>query len=112
MPINNAKHLIEAIDGVRCTIVEKGVTKERLAFLKNLLEFNKLEVRFRTDPVDEEGSVEPPAFTIGVTDIIFNPVFAIYERQLKTQDGFFVTPAIWKQETTEYRSRYWEESKK
>ena len=33
-----------------------------------------------TEDTDEE-----PKYTIGVTDLIFNPVFAIYERQLKNQ---------------------------
>ena len=45
MAINNAKHLVGEIDGVRCTIIESGTSLERVAFLRDLLEFNNLEVK-------------------------------------------------------------------
>ena len=45
MAINNAKHIVSEIDGVRCTIIESGATLERVAFLSDLLEFNNLEVK-------------------------------------------------------------------
>ena len=105
MSINNAKHIIGEIDSVRCTIVETGISAERLSFLKDLLEFNNLEVKIKEDPSELPES--SPKFTIGVTDVVFNHVFAIYERQLKTREGFFVTPAIWKQETDKYDPKYW-----
>ena len=38
-----AKHIVEEINGIRCTIVEKGAIAGRIDFLKNLLEFNKFE---------------------------------------------------------------------
>jgi len=53
MAISNAKHIIGEIDGVRCTIVDSGVTMERAAFLRGLLEFNNLEVmesKITSDP--------------------------------------------------------------
>ena len=105
MAINNAKHIIGEIDGIRCTIVETGATLERIAFLSDLLSLNNLEVKEMpevTEVTDEERK-----YTIGVTDLIFNPVFAIYERQLKTREGSFVTPGYWKQECTECDPRYW-----
>jgi hypothetical protein len=105
MTINNAKHIIAEIDGIRCTIVETGISATRLKFLKDLLEFNNLEVKVKEE--SSEQPVDSPKFTIGVADLIYNPVFAIYERQIKTRDGFFVTPAIWKQETTVYDPKYW-----
>lgn len=105
MPINNAKHIIGEIEGTRCTIVETGITAERLSFLKDLLENNKLDVRVKEEPPQQPG--DQSAYTIGVTDLVFNPVFAIYERQLKTKEGFFVTPAIWKQQTTQFDPKYW-----
>jgi hypothetical protein len=94
MAINNAKHIVGEIDGVRCTIVESGITLDRLAFLTDLLQFNDFDVKEMKVPSEVEG--EEPKYTIGVTDLIFNPVFAIYERSLKTRDGKFVTPAYWK----------------
>jgi hypothetical protein len=94
MAINNAKHIVGEIDGVRCTIVESGITLDRLAFLTDLLQFNDFNVKEMKVPSEVEG--EEPKYTIGVTDLIFNPVFAIYERSLKTRDGKFITPAYWK----------------
>lgn len=94
MAINNAKHIVGEIDGVRCTIVDSGITLDRLAFLTDLLQFNDFDVKEMKVPSEVEG--EEPKYTIGVTDLVFNPVFAIYERSLKTRDGKFVTPAYWK----------------
>jgi hypothetical protein len=105
MAINNAKHIVSEIEGVRCTIVESGSTLERIAFLSELLTFNNLNVKEMQEPFKEEG--EDPKYTIGVTDLVFNPVFAIYERQLKTQEGPAVTPGYWMQECINCDPRYW-----
>jgi hypothetical protein len=105
MAINNAKHIVGEIDGVRCTIVETGATLERVAFLTDLLSFNNLEVKEMREVTEAEN--EEPKYTIGVTDLLFNPVFAIYERQLKNRDGAFVSPGYWRQECTECDPRYW-----
>lgn len=105
MAINNAKHIIGEIDGVRCTIVETGATLERAAFLNDLLTYNKLEVKELKQQSETPDAEDK--FNIGVTDLIFNPVFAIYERRLKNREGQFVTPGYWKQECTECDPRYW-----
>ena len=105
MAINNAKHIIGEIDGVRCTIVETGATLERIAFLSDLLSFNNFEVKeLKELPATPE---EEPKYTIGVTNLLFNPVFAIYERQLKNREGTFVTPGYWKEECIDCDPRYW-----
>jgi hypothetical protein len=105
MSLNNAKHIISEFDGVRCTLVESGISKERLAFLKELLECNKFEVKVKEEPAEQPG--EAGKVSIGVTDLTFNPVFAIYERSLRTKEGKFVSPQMWKQETTNYERMYW-----
>ena len=105
MAINNAKHIVGEIDGIRCTIVEQGASLERAAFLTDLLTFNNLEVKEMQDNADAEN--EEPKYTVGVTDLMFNPVFAIYERQLRTREGAVLTPGYWKQECTECDPRYW-----
>jgi len=105
MAINNAKHIIGEINDIRCTIIETGATLERSAFLSDLLSFNNLEVKEMQETSEVPG--EELKYTIGVTNLIFNPVFAIYERQLKTREGTFVTPGYWKQECTECDPRYW-----
>jgi hypothetical protein len=105
MAITNAKHIVSEIDGVRCTIVETGISLDRVAFLRELLEFNNLEVKEMTEPSETPGN--ELKYTLGVTDLVFNPVFAIYECKLKIRDGKYVTPGYWKQECTECDPRYW-----
>ena len=110
MTISNAKHIVGEIDGVRCTIVETGASVERAAFLSDLLGFNDLEVKEMKEVSEVEGAEEK--YTIGVTDLMFNPVFAIYEKQLKTREGNIVTPGYWKQECIDCDPRYWVRKKK
>lgn len=103
MPLNKGKHLVEEIDGVRCSVVEKGVSPERTEFLKKILELNGYTVK-----VAAEGETE--TFKIGVTDLLFNPVVDVYERSLKSFTGHKVTPAYWLQESdkeTESEVNYW-----
>jgi hypothetical protein len=100
-----AKHIVEEINGVRYTVVEKGATQDRVDFLKGLLEFNKFEVLVAEDKKETEDA--PTLFTIGVTDIVFSPVIAVYEMSLKTPDGKRVSPAYWEQKTTEIVDEYW-----
>jgi len=103
-----AKHIVEEIKGVRCTIIEKGATAVRVEFLKNLLEFNKFEVIVADEPL-VEGSLA--LFTIGTTNLVFNPVIAVYELSLKTPAGQKVSPAYWNQDSTECVDEYWEFAK-
>ena len=114
----NKNHEFEDLDGVRCGIVEKNVTPERVAFLKELLEFNKYSVVTvpspppkvvpAPKPTEGEEVVEvppsppiPETFTVGVTDYTFNPINAIFGRMLKTKSGHVVTLAYWEQKETE-----------
>src|SRR5882724_3366538 len=113
----NKNHEFEELNGVKCAIVEKNATKERVDFLKPLLEYNKFTVVIVAAPapkptpapspaatVTAEGTEAtapvvpsppvPPApelFTIGVTDVMFNPINAIFGRLLITADGHVVT---------------------
>ena len=114
----NKNHEFEELDGVKCAIVEKNAYKERLTFLKELLEYNRYTVIIAPSPppkapapvVPKEGEpsetpvpTPPPApetFTIGVTHVAFNPTNAIFGRQLKTKNGHIVTPAYWEQNET------------
>jgi hypothetical protein len=105
MALNNAKHIIGEIDGIRCTIIESGATLERIAFLSDLLSFNNLVTKDMKESVETPG--EEQKYTLGVTDLVFNPVFAVYERQLKNREGTFVTPGYWKEECTDCDPRYW-----
>jgi hypothetical protein len=104
MALTNAKHIIAEIDGIRCTVVESGASEQRIAFLKDLLLANKFEVKVLEEPSEQPG--QPVKYTIGVTDLTFNPVFAVYDRSLRTKDGQIVSPDIWNQKDTVYRKMY------
>jgi hypothetical protein len=122
----NKNHEFEDLDGVKCAIVEKNVSPERVEFLKKLLEYNGYNVivvkspspkvvakpAAPTAPVTEgappvpvlvpapvtETIPQPETFTVGVTDVVFNATNAIFGRLLHTTDGHVVTLAYWEQE--------------
>ncbi len=111
----NKNHEFEELDGVKCGIVEKNVKPERVAFLKELLEWNGYTVvsvptpppKVAAPPPPKEGEVasasaeapadKPETFTVGVTDYTFNSINAIFGRMLKTKQGHIVTLAFWQQ---------------
>jgi len=109
----NKNHEFEDLDGVKCAIVEKNASKERVAFLKDLLEHNNFKVivvpspppKVAPAPKPVEGEAAPvvealPAtetFTIGVTNVSFNPTNAIFGKLLRTKDGHIVTQVYWYQ---------------
>ena len=111
----NKNHEFEELGGVKCAIVEKNASKERVTFLKDLLETNLFEVvvvpspppKTAPPPKPIEGEaapvVTPPpppppeTFTVGVTNLAFNPTNAIFGRLLRTKDGHIVTQAYWYQ---------------
>lgn len=114
----NKNHEFEDLNGVKCAIVEKNANTERVAFLKDLLEYNRFTVivvaspppKVAAAPVAKEGEVAPPppppppeTFTIGVTDVSFNPTNAIFGRLLHTKDGHIVTLAYWQQKEKKSR---------
>ena len=45
----------------------------------------------------------PSTFTVGVTDVMFNPTNAIFGRLLKTPNGHVVTLAYWQQKEKQSR---------
>ena len=83
----NKNHEFEDLEGVKCAIVERKATAERLAFLKPLLEHNNYTVI--AVPTED-------TFTIGVTDVMFNATNAIFGRLLKDEKDQVVTLAYWK----------------
>jgi hypothetical protein len=115
----NKNHEFEELNGIKCAIVEKNVSPQRVEFLKNLLQFNGYEVVVAASPapkaapapkpaapangeVQTEQAAPPPppapeTFTVGVTDITFNPINAIFGRALHTPDKHVVTLAYWQQ---------------
>jgi hypothetical protein len=113
----NKNHEFEELNGVKCAIVEKNASAERVAFLKQLLELNKYTVivvaspppkpapvpkpvenaEGNTQAVVEAQTPPPETFTVGVTDVTFNPTNAIFGRLLHAKDGHVVTLAYWQQ---------------
>lgn len=105
MGLDSGKHTEKEINEVRCRIIETGISLERVDFLKELLEVNGFEVLTSELPAKEEGAA--PTYMLGVTDLTFNPVLAVYEHKLKTKNGHLVTPAYWNQLTEENKLDYW-----
>ena len=115
----NKNHEFDDLDGVKCAVVEKTVTPERVAFLKSLLELNGFTVvvvkspppKFTTKPVQvadpavsnmekseaTESVPLPETFTLGVTDVTFNATNAIFGRLLHTAEKKIVTLSYWMQ---------------
>jgi hypothetical protein len=103
----NKNHEFEDLNGVKCAIVEKNASQERVDFLKRLLEYNRYSVIVVASPPPKTAAPAaagtelpppPPAtFTIGVTDVMFNAINAIFGRLLRTPDGHVVTLAYWQQ---------------
>ena len=123
----NPNHAFEELEGVKCSIVEKNCTPERADFLKKLLEFNKFTVQIVKSPPPKvappkpaaplvEGEVAPPppapptppeTFTVGVTDLSFNPISAVYNKELQTPGKQFVDVKYWKQEAEAPSTQKW-----
>ncbi|MEO7561197.1 MAG: hypothetical protein ABIT07_01315 [Ferruginibacter sp.] len=122
MPINK-NHEFEDLDGIKCAIVEKNASRERVDFLKQILTYNHYTVVVVaspppkaiptatapvavSDPLSEseignaitELPPPPQTFTIGVTDVSFNPINAIFGRLLTTKTGHIITLAYWQQQ--------------
>ena len=112
----NKNHEFEDLDGTKCAIVEKNATAERVAFLKGILAFNRYTVVVVPSPpakaalattapaggtAADPAPAIPEAYTIGVTDVTFNPINAIFGRLLKTPQGHVITLAYWQQKEKE-----------
>ena len=108
----NKNHEFEELNGIKCCIVERAVSMDRINFIKPLLEGNGYTVVVSgivpkapaTAPVAEGETpapppppIEPTQFTIGVTDMCFNTINAIFGRFLRTREGKVVTLAYWQQ---------------
>jgi hypothetical protein len=120
----NPNHAFEDLGEVKCAVVEKNCTPERVEFLQKLLEHNGFTVVVvkspppkaaakpapkpatpvaegetpAPPPVEEPAPPPPPdTYTVGVTDVTFSPINAVYNRELKTLDGQVVTNNYWKQ---------------
>jgi len=99
------KHQFGAIDDIRVTFIEKKIGEDRMNFLKTLLEHNGFEVIVKEEKRKSEE--EPQLYTLGVTDMVFNPTTYIFERKLRTLDNHIVTQDYWNQKTTDTPPQYW-----
>ncbi len=133
----NQNHLFEDLEGIKCAVVEKNASQDRIDFLKPMLEFNGFKVIVVASPpakasiplvpasndapvpaaaapvVKEDAAKIPSTFTIGVTDVGFNPTNAIFGRLLKTKEGQVVTLAYWqqKEKVSDPETPYYEKGK-
>lgn len=101
----SGKHQFGAIDDKRVTFIEKKIEADRKDFLVALLKHNGFEVIVNEEKRKNEEV--PQLYTVGVTDMLFNPTVYIFQRSLLTLDGRFVTQDYWNQKTTETAPQYW-----
>lgn len=100
------KHLFGSIGDTRVTFIEKKIPKERVEFLKQLLECNGFEVLI--DEEKRKSEEDPQLYTIGVTDMVFNPTVYVFQRRLKTIDGkHIVNQEYWNQLSEDSKPQYW-----
>lgn len=110
----NKNHEFEELNGVKCAIVEKNASADRVAFLQPLLNYNGFTVVVVASPPPKAAAAPaatdtavtnlveaPKTYTIGVTDVMFNATNAIFGRLLKTPTGHVVTLAYWQQKEIE-----------
>lgn len=105
MGLNKGKHTVAEIEGIRCTVVETGLSESRAFFLKELLVINHFEVKMEIEKSKDGSSLG--TYVLGVTDILFNPVIAVYGQRLARNDGHKVTPAYWNQWQADPNIPYW-----
>lgn len=139
--LNKEAHALEEINGVKCAVAEKNVSKERSDFLKKFLEHNHYTVQVALmQPPKVAAKVVKPAvakttgdvsvvpvvpvvetprpplapelFIVGVTDLLFHPMLAVYERSLKTFEGAVASIAYWNEEPQNENELYWMRRKK
>ena len=104
------KHQFGSIGEVRVTFVEKSIKESRMLFLKELLEVNGFEVVVEEEAGKSEE--DPILYTVGVTDMVFNPTVYVFQRRLKTIDGKHkVCPDYWNQITKDTKPQYWKNSR-
>lgn len=124
----NANHGFEELNGIKCAVVEKNCSQERADFLKAILELNKYTVvvaevvakaapakpaataegtESPTTPVEETKPAAPKFFNVGVSDVSFSVMNAVFNRELKDPSGNIVTPAYWRQKSNEVQEQNW-----
>ncbi len=99
------KHQFGSIGETRVTFVEKKVTADRKDFLQKLLEHNNFTVLVQEEKRKNEE--DPQLYTVGVTDMVFNPTIWIFERKLKTFGGKKLNQDYWNQKTEDTSPQYW-----
>lgn len=106
MGLDSGKHTEKEINEIKCRVVETGISKERADFLKELLEFNGQEVQ--VEQLKQKTDEDPITYILGVKNLTFNAVLAVYKHKVYTKDGRMVTPAFWNQLSEETYQQYWE----
>ena len=105
MSLTKGKHIVAEIEGVRCTVVETGLQESRAEFLKGLLQVNGFEVKMEKEKTKEGTMLD--TWQLGVTDLLFNPVVALYAHKLYRSDQKVVTQAFWNQWPVDPDIPYW-----
>jgi hypothetical protein len=106
MSLNKGKHIVTDLEGIRCTVVESGLSEQRMIFLSELLKRNGYEVKKEMEKSKEGTSLG--TYIVGVADLIFNPVIAVYQKKLFRENERIVSPAYWNQWPVDTDLPYWQ----
>jgi hypothetical protein len=78
------KHIVEEINGIRCSVIEKNASTQSVEFIKKMLEPNGYRVLVVENPINPKAGVDAPlTYKVGVTDIGFNLPVMLHIRKLK-----------------------------
>ena len=105
MSLTKGKHTVAEIEGVRCSVVETGLSESRALFLKEILEYNGYEVKMEKEKAKDGAILE--TFILGVTDIVFNVAIRLYGLKLRKKEGGVVTLQYWNQWPVDPDLPYW-----
>ncbi|MCX8473276.1 MAG: hypothetical protein ORN85_06465 [Sediminibacterium sp.] len=101
----NKNHEVEEINGVRCAIVEKEITYKRCEFLRKILDENNYKVYIQNmntaaklNNIEDSSTPENLLYKIGVDDLSFNVINAIFGRLLKDSYKNPITLEFWNQQ--------------
>ena len=109
MGLDKFEHVTKEIDGINYRVIEANISKDRADFLIQLLTHNSVPTFLENNPAKEG---EASTYNLLTPQLTFNPVVKVYNRELRTLDGYHVTPDIWNQLTDKPEPNYWDLSKK
>ena len=96
------KHIVEEINGTRCSVIDKTATLQMAGYAKKMLEPNGYTVLIEENPKNPKAAEDAlPTYKVGVTDIAFVlPVMLHIRKLIVPGTSKLLTQEMWRQEKT------------